>query len=102
MYLAQARPPKGGIWRYDAKDFPTSDTAEGGCDGKDATGAPMATHVTSTLFIEPAKGNTLATPNAIAKGPNGKLYVSSVFNGVIAEFDRRRHLHPQHPEAARR
>ena len=58
----------------------------GGCDGKDATGAPMATNVKPTLFIAPSKANTLATPNAIAKGPNGKLYVSSVFNGVIAEF----------------
>jgi hypothetical protein len=87
VYLAQARPPNGGIWRYNAKDFPTSDTAEGGCDAKDATGAPMATHVKSKLFIEPGKGNTVATPNAIAKARNGDFYVTSVFNGIIAEFD---------------
>ena len=87
VYVSQARPPRAGIFRFDANDFPTSAEPAGGCDGKDATGAPMTTSVTSTLFIKPGAGNTLATPNAIAKGPNGKLYVSSVFNGVIAEFN---------------
>jgi hypothetical protein len=87
VYVAQARPPRSGIFRFAAADLPTSNQPSGGCDGKDDTGAPLATGVTATLFIEPAKGNPLATPNAIAKGPNGKLYVSSVFNGVIAEFD---------------
>jgi hypothetical protein len=86
VYVAQARPPQSGIFRYDASDLPTSNTPSGGCDGKDATGAPFATHVSPTLFIRPGKDNTLATPNAIVKAPSGKLYVSSVFNGVIAEF----------------
>ena len=86
VYVAQARPPTAGVYRYAQSDFPTSDTPSGGCDGKDATGAPFATHVSSTLFIAPSPANTLATPNGIAKGPNGKLYISSVFNGVIAEF----------------
>jgi sugar lactone lactonase YvrE len=86
VYVAQARPPRAGIWRYDAAALPTSDTPEGGCDGKDATGAPRTTKVTPTRFITPGDGNSLATPNDIAKGPDGKLYVSSVINGVIAEF----------------
>jgi hypothetical protein len=86
VYVAQARPPKSGIYRYAVSDFPTSNTADGGCDGKDSTGAPMATGVHSTVFLEPGKDNSLATPNAIAKGPDGQFYVSSVFNGVIAEF----------------
>jgi hypothetical protein len=86
VFVAQARPPKAGIYRYRSGAMPTSNTPSGGCDGKDATGAPLATGVTATVFIAPGKGNSLVTPNAIAKGPNGKLYVSSVFNGVIAEF----------------
>src|SRR5262245_4363922 len=86
VYVAQARPPRAGIWRYDARAMPTSDTPSGGCDSKDATGAPMTTKVKPTRFIEPGNGNSLATPNALAKSPKGNLYVSSVFNGVIAEF----------------
>jgi hypothetical protein len=88
LYVAQARPPHAGIYRYDVNDLPTSNTPSGGCNGKDATGAPMATNVNSTLFITPGKGNTLATPNAIAATPDGRFYVSSVFNGVIAEFTK--------------
>jgi hypothetical protein len=86
VYVVQARPPAAGVYRYDASDLPTSNQPSGGCDGKDATGAPTATNVSSTLFIQPGRGNTLATPNAIAQAPNGALYVSSVINGLIAEF----------------
>jgi hypothetical protein len=86
VYVAQARGPKAGIHRYDAAILPTDDTPAGGCGGRDATGAPLATGVTSTRFIAAGAGNTLATPNAIAKSPEGTFYVSSVFNGVIAEF----------------
>jgi hypothetical protein len=86
VMVAQARGDNAGISKFKIADLPTSNTASGGCDGKDATGAPMATNVKSTMFIPPTKPNTLATPNAIAKGPNGHLFVSSVFNGVIAEF----------------
>jgi hypothetical protein len=87
VYVSQARPPKAGVYRYAAATFPTSNTPSGGCDGKDATGAPFATNVKSTRFIEPGKGNTLVTPAGIAKSPDGKFYVASVFNGVIAEFN---------------
>lgn len=84
VYVAAART---GVLRYDAASFPTSDDAAGGCSGKDATGAPTAEGIEHTTFVEPGEGNPVATPNAIAKGPDGRLYVSSVFNGVIAEFD---------------
>jgi hypothetical protein len=86
VYVSQARPPRAGVYKYAVADLPTSNTPAGGCDGKDATGAPLATHVSSTLFIAPSKDNTLATPAGIAKAPNGNFYVASVFNGVIAEF----------------
>ncbi len=87
VYVAQARPPAAGIWRYAIADFPTDATPVGGCDSTDGTGAPMTTAVTEELFIEPSEANHLATPNAIAKGPDGTLFVTSVFNGVISEFE---------------
>jgi len=87
VYVSQGRPPRAGVYRYDVKDLPTSNTPSGGCDSKDATGAPLATHVMSTLFIAPSSTNTLATPAGIAKGPDGHFYIASVYNGVIAEFE---------------
>jgi len=84
VYVAQARRP--GVFSYAVADLPTSNTPAGGCDGKDATGAPMATDVPSTLFIAPTSASGVVTPAGIAKGPNGHLYVASVFSGVIGEF----------------
>jgi hypothetical protein len=84
VYVSQARRP--GVFEYAASDFPTSNTADGGCDGKDATGAPMATDVPSTLFIAPSATTGVVTPAGIAKGPNGHLFVASVFSGVIGEY----------------
>jgi len=84
VYVASARPPTSGIWRYTGR-FPTSDTAAGGCGKQDATGAPLADAVTRELFIPAAA--PLATPNAIVRRPGGGFYVSSVLNGVIAQYD---------------
>jgi hypothetical protein len=86
LYVAQARPPVAGIYRYSISELPTSDTPAGGCDTKDATGAPTSTRAKRTLFITPGAGNTLVTPNAIAASADGTLYVTSVLNGVIDEF----------------
>ncbi|MBM3676120.1 MAG: hypothetical protein FJW88_14510 [Actinobacteria bacterium] len=82
VYVTSARPPTAGVWRYEGP-FPTSDTAAGGCGRTDPTGAPLADTVNKSLFIPP--GGPLVTPNAIVRSPDG-WYVSSVFNGVIAEF----------------
>jgi hypothetical protein len=84
VYVASARPPTAGVWRYTGP-FPTSNTAAGGCGQQDATGAPLATSVHKELFIAP--GGALASPNAIAPSPRG-FYISSVINGVIAEYGR--------------
>jgi hypothetical protein len=84
VYTTSARPPTAGVWRYDGP-FPTSDTAAGGCGKKDATGAPLATSVKKRLFIP--TGGSVVTPNAVVRTPQGGFYVSSVINGVIAEFD---------------
>jgi hypothetical protein len=83
VYVASARPPTVGVHRYTGP-FPTSDTPSGGCDSHDATGAPMTTTVRNEIFIPAAP--PLATPNAIVRAPRGGWYVSSVFNGVIAEY----------------
>jgi sugar lactone lactonase YvrE len=76
----------GGVYRWPLDAFPTSDQPDGGCDTKDSTGAPASSGAVPELFITPGEGNSLATPNAIAEGPDGHLFVSSVINGVIAEF----------------
>jgi hypothetical protein len=72
-----------GIYRYTGP-FPTSDTPDGGCDGTDGTGAPMATHVTKELFIP--NDTNIPTPAGVVIRPDGGFYVSSVLNGVIAEY----------------
>jgi hypothetical protein len=85
VYVASARPPTAGVWKY-AGPWPTSDTAAGGCASKDSTGAPMTTQVRKSIAI-PA-GGSIPTPNATARAPHGGFYVSSVISGTIAEFDR--------------
>ena len=84
VYVPSARPPSSGVFRYTGP-FPTSDDAAGGCDGTDGTGAPLDTSVQKELFIGPE--NDLLTPSAIVGAPNGRLYVASVFNGRINEYD---------------
>jgi hypothetical protein len=87
VYVAMSRPPAAGIYAYDAKTFPTGDTPDKGCDGKDNTGAPLATKVAKTKFITPTETNDVPTPAGIAKAENGNFFVSSVFSGTIAEFE---------------
>ncbi|HEY8514869.1 MAG TPA: hypothetical protein VIS07_05060 [Candidatus Binatia bacterium] len=83
VYVASAR-VEPGIWLYEPP-FPTSNDASGGCGRVDATGAPLADAVEKRLFI-PADENA-ATPNGVVGSPSGGFYVSSVINGVIAEYD---------------
>jgi hypothetical protein len=86
VYVASARGDRSGVIRYTGP-FPTSDDAEGGCGGTDATGAPLADSVSSEVFI-PGGENDLLFPNAIvAKPDGGGFYVDSVINGVINEYD---------------
>jgi hypothetical protein len=85
VYVPSARPPTSGVWKYSGP-FPTSDTAAGGCGRKDATGAPLADAVQKEIFIP--TGGDLATPNAVTGAPKRGFYVSSVINGVIAEYDK--------------
>ncbi len=83
VYVAAAR---GGVFRYDATTFPTGATPEEGCEGTDPIGGPMTTSVTRETLITGNEENGVATPAGIATGPDGQLYVSSVFTGVISEF----------------
>lgn len=82
VYVTQAA--GGSIERF-SPPFPTSDTAEGGCGGTDATGAPVADSVNRETFATASQG--MVTFSGITKAPNGNLYVSSVLTGRIAEYD---------------
>jgi hypothetical protein len=77
----------GGVYRY-SPPYPTANDAAGGCGKTDATGAPMADSVTSERWIETSEETKLATPAGLAPTADGGLYVSSVFNGVINEYDK--------------
>ncbi len=95
IYLASAR-VKPGIYRYTGP-FPTSADAAGGCGRRDATGAPLADAVERELFIRAS--SEIPTPGAIIGSGSGGFFISSIINGVIAEFDaggvfRRRVLSP--------
>lgn len=83
VYVASAR-VEPGIWRF-SPPFPTSNDAAGGCGRVDSTGAPLADRVTKELFIP----SSAETPTTSGVAPNGRggFYVTSVINGVIAEFD---------------
>lgn len=85
IYLASARGPgEYGILRYTGP-FPTSADADGGCGRTDATGAPLADAVAKEVFIPPS--DLLQAPAGVVRTPEGHFYVSSVINGVIAEYD---------------
>jgi hypothetical protein len=86
VYVPSARPgpPESGVYRYSG-ELPTSDDADGGCETKDSTGAPMTTSVKKELFIR--LGNGLGSPIAIVRAPSNGFYVSSVITGVINQYD---------------
>lgn len=81
VYVTSSR-VEPGVLRY--TNLPTSADAAGGCGATDGTGAPLATDVVRELFI-PADAN-IPTANGIVGTPAGGFYVSSVVNGVIAEY----------------
>lgn len=83
VFVTSAR-GEAGVYLYEGP-FPTSADAAGGCGDRDATGAPLATSVHKRLFIR-ADGH-IRTPNAIARTPWNTYLVTSVLNGVIAEYD---------------
>jgi hypothetical protein len=85
IYVSSSRPPTSGVWRYSGP-FPTGPTAADGCTSTDSTGAPLAEGVRKELFI-PAGENGMVSPAGVAASPEGTIYVSSVFTGVINEYD---------------
>lgn len=82
IFVASARVAPG-IWRY-TPPFPTSNDAAGGCGRVDPTGAPLADSIAKELFI-PSSAETPTTTGVASNGAGG-FYVTSVLNGVIAEF----------------
>lgn len=102
VYVATARgggsASSAGILRF-SPPFPTAPDAAGGCGRSDALGSPLADSVDVDLFIA---NSNVPTATGIARAANGNWYVSSVLNGVIAEFDQsgafvRRVLSPPRP-----
>ncbi|MFN8037518.1 MAG: hypothetical protein U0V73_16480 [Acidimicrobiia bacterium] len=85
IYVASARGDRAGVLRYTGP-FPTGDDAAHGCGKKDATAAPLADQVNVETFIK-AGDHDLATPAGIAVGKDKHFFVSSVFTGVINEYD---------------
>jgi len=81
VYVTSSR-VEPGVLRY--TNLPTAADAAGGCGGSDATGAPLSTTVVRERFIV-ADANT-PTANGLVGTPAGTFYVSSVINGVIAEY----------------
>ena len=83
IYLSSAR-ETAGIHRF-APPYPSDATAAGGCGRTDDTGAPLVDAIRHELFLR--ADAEIPTPSGIAASGRGTFYVSSVLNGVIAEFD---------------
>lgn len=83
VYVASARVDPG-IWRY-SPPFPSGPDAAGGCGRRDTTGAPLADEVRKERFL--AADANVPTPNGVAGTRRATLLVSSILNGVIAEYD---------------
>jgi len=81
VYVASSR-VEPGVLRY--TNLPTSNDAGGGCGATDSTGAPLSTSVVKERFIV-ADAN-IPTANGVVGTAAGTFYVSSVVNGVIAEY----------------
>lgn len=83
VYVASNRPSApvpdrlGGIYRYNGENLPTSPAD---CEAKAAA-------TTAEPFILAKPGLELLTPSAIVPSGKGTYYVSSVFDGRIAEYD---------------
>ncbi len=92
ILLAAARPTSvpgatgSGVWEY-SPPYPTGPDAAHGCGKTDPTGAPLTDHIQKKVFIVPGQHGML-TPSGIVATPAGGYYVSSVFTGVINEYDR--------------
>lgn|GEM_PF-5410210 len=94
VYIASNRPnlasgEPGGIYRYDSAIWPTGELPADGCGRQDATGEQLADQnkVGKELFIPQVPG-LLLTPSDIVDSGRETFYVSSVFSGQVAEYDR--------------
>ncbi len=85
VYVASARADPG-IYRY-APPFPTSDDAAGGCGRMDESGAPLVTEDLLNKEKVFPTDNNIPTPNGLVRTADGNFLVSSIINGVIAEYD---------------
>jgi hypothetical protein len=75
----------GGYVRRYNPPFPTAPNAGGGCGGVDPLGSPTADVVDEEIFI--SDPTNIANPAGLVRKPDGNWYLSSVFTGIIAEYD---------------
>ena len=83
IYLSSAR-ATAGIHRFQPP-YPSDATAAGGCGRTDDTGAPLVDAIRHELLLPADAENP--TPCGIEPSGHNTFYVTSVLNGVIAEFD---------------
>ncbi len=85
--LPAAQP--GGVYRYDTSVWPTGETPAQGCGRADSTGQQLANadRVGRSLFAPQVPG-LLTTPSDIVHSGRGTFFISSVFTGEVAEYDR--------------
>lgn len=79
----------GGIYRYDTNVWPKGETPADGCGRQDATGQQLANpdRVGRSLFTPQIPG-LLTTPSDIVDSGRGTYFISSVFTGQVAEYDK--------------
>ncbi len=92
--------PAPASGEYDTRAFPTSDTAAGGCDTTDATGAPMAGGIVPTQFIEPAVNEPARDPERDRPGSRRSALRVECVQRRHRRVRRERHVRARHPEAA--
>ena len=84
VLVAQSR--NAGVESFPIATLPTSAHTSGGCTGRDATRAPLASGVVHGRLIANPAAHGLESPAAIAAARNGDLYLSFPRTGVIAEI----------------
>ena len=84
VYVASASHAE--ILRF-SPPFPSAPDAAGGCGGRDAGGAPLASAVQREVFAGAEWTSGLITYSGLAFSPRGTLYAASVATGRIGEFD---------------
>lgn len=83
VFVAESR--GRGVTSFVTTTLPTSNQAGGGCTRQDATGAPLASGVGQSEWLQGTAATAMSRAGAVAPAGNGNFYVSSPSTGVISE-----------------